>query len=293
MSEPIIYPITLDLRRNIHQVLIMKEDDANSRVIRAKITDNGKLYNISSSTISIKWHKPDAHIVYNIAYSTIDNNTVEVICTEQMLAVSGIAYAEFIFTDTDNIVSTMKFNVSIEKSVVNNNLIESTDEFGMLNELISENKKLSTDMQSLETQIENTLDDANQLISNINELETTITANEQERVASENTRKTNENKRKTNETARQNNEKDRQTNTSTAISNAEIATERANIAAKACEDIVAGSEFISINEKGKADGVATLGENGKLNDSQLPDVYIVSETEPLSRNVNRFWLQPY
>ena len=35
------YPITLDLRRNYHQVIVMKEGDVDSREIIVTIVDNG------------------------------------------------------------------------------------------------------------------------------------------------------------------------------------------------------------------------------------------------------------
>ena len=66
-------------------------------------------------------------------------------------------------------------------------------------------------------------------------------------------------------------EETRQTNTAIAIENAELATDRANLAAEACENIVAGTGFVSITEKGIAGGIATLDENGKVPLEQLPD----------------------
>ena len=36
------YHLTLDLKRDLHQVLVMKESDANSRKVNITITDNGK-----------------------------------------------------------------------------------------------------------------------------------------------------------------------------------------------------------------------------------------------------------
>ena len=59
-------------------------------------------------------------------------------------------------------------------------------------------------------------------------------------------------------------------NVNTAIEEANEATERAIEAAKNCEDIVAGTGFISINEKGNPNGVATLDEDGKISSTQLP-----------------------
>jgi hypothetical protein len=155
LSKPIIYPITLDMRRNLHQVIVMKENDANSRIIQAKITDNGKLYNLSpkdsssDNYIAVKWRKPDGHVIYNIAYSLIDNNTIEIVCTDQMLCIAGVAEAEFVIYRTNLVTSPMKFNISVDESVVSNYMIESSDEFGLLNELVTKNKHLRDELETL------------------------------------------------------------------------------------------------------------------------------------------------
>lgn len=102
---------------------------------------------------------------------------------------------------------------------------------------------------------------------------------ELERIENEELRKTNElnrdnaeSIRKSNEETRQEQESVRQTNTSTAIKNAEKATDRANLAAQGCENIIAGTGFIPIAEKGIANGIATLDENGKIYQSQIPSI---------------------
>ena len=77
--EQIIYPLNLDLRQNSHKVLVMKEDDINSRVIEAVITDNGKPYDLTDCAVNLKWRKPDGHIVYATAEKS-DNYTVRVVC---------------------------------------------------------------------------------------------------------------------------------------------------------------------------------------------------------------------
>lgn len=103
-------------------------------------------------------------------------------------------------------------------------------------------------------------------VSNENSRETAETS----RTNAETNRESAENIRKSNETIRQNNESTRQLNTSIAIDNAEKATNRANKAAKACEGIIDGADIIMQIEKGVANGVATLDENKKLENSQLP-----------------------
>lgn len=113
------------------------------------------------------------------------------------------------------------------------------------------------------------------------------------RISNETDRVSKEEIRETNEETRIENENNRQTNTSTAITNAETATERANKAAKACEEIVIGTGFISSTEKGEANGVATLDENAIVNRTQLPVYEVISDTEPSGQSVNDFWLQEY
>lgn len=133
--EEIIYPINLDLRTNTHKVLVMKEDDVNSRVIEAVITDNGKPYDLTNCAVNLKWKKPDGHIVYADT-ERVDDSTVKVICTDQMLAVAGTAEAEFDITSTTAVASTLKFMVSINETVISNSDIESSDEFGALQDIM-------------------------------------------------------------------------------------------------------------------------------------------------------------
>lgn len=132
--EEIIYPINLDLRTNTHKVLVMKEGDYNSRVIEATITNNGKPFNIDNCTVDIKWRKPDGHIVYSEA-TKIDLYTIRVVCTEQMLCVSGISVAEIVITDSNSVVSTLTFNISVNETVASDFDIESSDEFSSLRQM--------------------------------------------------------------------------------------------------------------------------------------------------------------
>lgn len=132
--EEIIYSISLDLRQNTHKVLVMKEGDYNSRVIEATITDNGKPFNIENCTVDIKWRKPDGHLVYSES-TKINSSTIRVVCTEQMLCVSGISVAEVVITDSNSVVSTLSFNISVNETVASDFDIESSDEFGSLRQM--------------------------------------------------------------------------------------------------------------------------------------------------------------
>lgn len=144
--EEIVYSLNLDLRKNTHQVLVMKEGDVNSRVIEAVITDNGKPYDLTNCAVNLKWKKPDKCIVYADTES-VDSNTVRAVCSEQMLAVAGIAEAEFEIVSADTTVSTLKFTVSINKTVVSDEDIISSDEFSALQDVLVQSSEIKSHIE--------------------------------------------------------------------------------------------------------------------------------------------------
>lgn len=267
------YPITLDLKRDYHQVLVMKEGDFNSREIIITITDNGNPYDLTDRLVKFKWHKPDHHFVFEDC--TIFENKAVLTCSEQMLITSGLAKCEVILYDdsakeNESVLSTMEFDVSIRPSVISNTDIESSDEFGTLNNLILSNKDLNESLKQLETDVE--------------EAENT-------RISNENTRINNETNRISAEAQRQTDTANAITNANTAASNADTAKKNANEAAMAAVDatentnnatkkattliekmetLIKSDNLIHTDDLGTAGGVATLDENGNIPANQLP-----------------------
>lgn len=146
---------------------------------------------------------------------------------------------------------------------------ESNEDARISNE--DERKTSEIDRVSAEAERVNAENDRNTAETERKNAETERVASENERIENEEGRVTAENERIESETVRQSQEEARQTNTATAIANAENATNRANLAAEACEEIVAGTGFISVTEKGIPNGVATLNSEGKVPMDQLPN----------------------
>ncbi|MEY8391854.1 BppU family phage baseplate upper protein [Lachnospiraceae bacterium 45-W7] len=135
---PITYHLTLDLKRDLHQVLVMKEGDANSRIIKITITDNGENFILSDQHITVKWKKPDQCIVENDCQKS-DESSVSFTCSEQMLMVPGIAHAELCMFDKYNhLLSTMPFQVSIKNTAVTDSDLASSNEFQTLVKLLDD-----------------------------------------------------------------------------------------------------------------------------------------------------------
>ena len=144
----ITYNITLDLKRDLHQVLVMKEGDANTRKLEITITDNGERFSPINCRISLKWKRPDRQIeMIDPEGIMSDRSTIRFICTERMLFVPGIAHAELVlFNDDKTQLSTMPFQVSIKPSAISNSDLAADDDFNTLTNLLEEFKDLREDL---------------------------------------------------------------------------------------------------------------------------------------------------
>lgn len=92
---------------------------------------------------------------------------------------------------------------------------------------------------------------------------------EKSRVTAEEGRASAETARANAESARVTAEATRQKDTVQAIEDCDDAADRANAAAEAAEGIVAGTGLVTTQEKGAANGVATLDENKKIPQAQI------------------------
>lgn len=130
--------IKLDIARNTSPPTVYaKQGDSGTRYVTATLLENGVPYTLESGiTARIRVLKPDNTAVYNTA--TVSGNTVTAELTSQALAVPGVAIAEIgLYKDTQ-ILTTFIFYVRIERSAVSDNQIESSDEFGVLEETIQQ-----------------------------------------------------------------------------------------------------------------------------------------------------------
>lgn len=89
------------------------------------------------------------------------------------------------------------------------------------------------------------------------------------RVTAESGRVTAEQGRASAESERRSAETNRRVNTAQAIEDCDEAAARANAAAEAAEGVVDGTGLVMSTEKGTANGVATLDENGKVPQAQI------------------------
>lgn len=273
-----IIEITADFINPSYNISRAKHLDT-ARYIICTLTENGIPRNVKENeTARIRLQKPDMTYVYNDC-DILEDGRIFITLTEQILSVEGNAVCDIQLTDeeTEVIYSTKNFIINIDSAAINNSTIESSDEFGALNNLISTNKKLNIELSTNENiRIEN----ENTRISSENirkSNEDSRKSSESQRINSENARIANENTRIADENTRKTNEINRQTATALAISNSEKAAQKADSAADDLQNKLDSNHFVLTEDKGMAGGVPELAYDGKIPLNQLHDATLTSK----------------
>ena len=225
MSIENVQKITLDFCRKNIQSVSVKQYDKNTRYLIVTCTENGKLVKLdkSSMTCRVKVLTPDDRASLDTC-TILDDGTVKVPLTENVLFSSGVANAELMITSSDESkrIGTMKFRVIIDSSVYGDERVISSDEFSALTELF---EKADKDYTSVITEAKKSADAAKMSEQTVSQFANNMNA----------------------ATANANN----------AATLANEATTKANAAAKACEGIVVQQNTMVDTVTGKS-GVLSL-----------------------------------
>ena len=147
MALQSITNVNIDFVEPKYIMINAKQYDDCSRLIYITCYNDGSLYSLSAKnhTAFIKFRKADGRYVYN--FCDIDyKGRITVELTEQMLAASGICYAEIVVLNRGNVkvdadtgyitiidqtarLATMTFEVNVYESAIDDSLVESSDEF--------------------------------------------------------------------------------------------------------------------------------------------------------------------
>lgn len=136
---PRIQYISVDINGNksINNLRI-KQYDKDIRYIYATITENGVPLDLTEYTGIVSVHKPDNTAVLNNV-TEIAGSVVKIQLTEQMGAADGVALFEIQLRTTDGgVITTVTFNVKVDKAVNPSGTITSSYEFNALNEALAE-----------------------------------------------------------------------------------------------------------------------------------------------------------
>ncbi|MBU9746152.1 BppU family phage baseplate upper protein [Lachnospiraceae bacterium ASD3451] len=247
--------ITIDLyRAEIVPVVKCKQFDTGRR-IGVRMTDNGKVFDISGSTLRIFCKKADGKLVYNNAEVVSDNEAIFCI-TSQMTAATGKLLVEIEIVNGDDVISTPIVLFDVLPSNISDSAIESTNEFVALNDVIKRGEESIETMGIVTSEAEAAEKERKAAESARKTAETKRVNADNLRETHELDRKTAEANRDSAETARNTAEQKRQSDTTsaiqrcnTAISDAEGATQRAIAAAEACEGIIDNTRLTALESQ--------------------------------------------
>ena len=139
--------ITLEMSGDTKKYLVSaKQGDKSTRRIVAKLLNEGIPYEITDDAIVvINMEKPDGKHIYNAC--TYSGSEVIVELTNQALAVTGTASCDIEIRTSDNsqVLSTVTFEIEIEKSKRNENAIVSSNEYTELERRTGEHIKAIDD----------------------------------------------------------------------------------------------------------------------------------------------------
>lgn len=194
--------IYIDFSYQDIRLLFIIQYEKNTRIYNVHFSDNGIPFLINSTKhkVRLQMMKPDKRLVFSDDCITInDDGSVLLKFDDNMCVADGIADCQFIIQDITDASWTRspKFRVKIQKSVVDDDAIASTDEFSALTNLI---------------------DSSTENITIMEELKNTVANAEEIRIASEITRTENETDRKSSELMRKSDEATRISNEETRIS---------------------------------------------------------------------------
>ena len=131
--------LNIDLDKKIHTKLKAKQGDSKSRYILVNLISNSTYYDLSDCAVKIYGIKKDKTIFFN--HATVINGKqgqFEVELTAQALSVPGEIEIQILILGTNQEkLTTFSFFIDVEKTIIDDTAIESTNEFTALTKALS------------------------------------------------------------------------------------------------------------------------------------------------------------
>ena len=126
--------IEFDVKKNSHVKITAKEGDINSRNLEFRLLDNSLPFSLVGRTVRCYMVKPDKRIVFSeLKITDAEDGRCVLTLSLQSLIVSGMAKLELIIYEAGKKLSVIPIKMDIIKSLNSDKLLESTNEFGALN----------------------------------------------------------------------------------------------------------------------------------------------------------------
>lgn len=246
--------IDLDFGSSDIKRTVIKQDSNETHVLKIKLYDSHNIIELNQNWLcDISCRKADNTFIVNPGNIILNSNTICVNVTKQMLSCPGTMKCELIIRDDKQSLYSNTFYIYIEENVNDGSVLESTNEYNSLTDVLDHIHDVSDEVDQIKVDIEDTYDDLKEAVETTNDL---IEKNE--------TAVSNAN----NATAKAN---EATTKANTATTKAENAAVKANNAADDLQQKLDSHHFVLTEDKDCANGVPSLDSSTKIPVNELYD----------------------
>ena len=143
-------PINFDINRNNLFNLTAKQFDTNgARSFTFRLLKNSIPFDLTGLSVEVGGKKPDKKNIFNsCTIKDAEKGIVELELTTQMQVVAGMLNLELIIFKGETRLSTIPFEIQVVKSVTDFKKVESSNEFGALNNALDRVKQYTDKIDS-------------------------------------------------------------------------------------------------------------------------------------------------
>lgn len=133
-----IQNLVLDINKKCNQIVTANVGEVGSRFLKINIIDNGMPVDLTGVTVYLYAKKADDTKVFNtVKVEDVKQGIVLVEITSQVLAIEGLIKLTLLLVKDNARLATKIFNLKVDETIIDDEAIESANEFGALTESLS------------------------------------------------------------------------------------------------------------------------------------------------------------
>lgn len=133
-----IQNLVLDINKKCNQIVTANVGEVGSRFLKINIIDNGMPVDLTGITVYLYAKKADDTKVFNtVKVEDAKQGIVSAEITSQVLAIEGFVKLTLLLVKDNARLATKIFNLKVDETIIDDEAIESANEFGALTESLS------------------------------------------------------------------------------------------------------------------------------------------------------------
>lgn len=165
------FNILLDIKKhNKSEEFEVVQGDSYSNVVNISLVDGLNPFVLTNTNIEIVFSKSDGTTVQQTDIAILNElqGKIQCVLKTNTIASPGKVIAEVRVLEGDTLLTSTRFGFYVRKSLINDETIESTDEFPILTQLISTTENLIQQVEQIEKQV------PEQVVAGLSDLQTEV-----------------------------------------------------------------------------------------------------------------------